>query len=398
MQVVYHTYHMAKKQIIIVGAGFSGVIAARQLSRRLQGTADVILVSSRDHFLFAPRLIDLLEDPNTKVPYEADLAAIAKRDGFTFLQATVLSVKRDRRIITVLRAGKEGDLKYDYAIICPGARIRYYGIEGAEKNTIGLKDLDCVEEIHKKVNELVLELRAKKSDTTCRSIFTFVVVGGGASGIEATFALKRYCEKLIETTAPECHKFLSFVLVQAAPQLLPGFPDSIVDGAASEITRQGVSVMLGEPVIHVEKNSLTTARGGIVPAGLIIWCAGLAPAQIAFEPETAHDHGGFLVTDRNLAIDERTFAAGDAITFRRKQIVAPRNGQTAELMGHAVADNVERAIRGKKLKPFRYSSKGAILTLGKTGYIDLPYLLIKTKLAIWFRDWVYRNLYNRIVG
>ncbi len=390
---------MAQKRILVVGAGFAGVLAARRMAKTLRSQAKVTLINAKDHFLFAPRLIDLLEDPDTKVPYRADLASIAKRDGFTFLQATVTSVKRDRRIVTIKDGdGKEKDLPYDHAVICPGARTNYYHIDGAEENSFDLKDLDSIKKIHARVQELITDSKATKSDTTCRSMLTFVVVGGGASGIEAAFALKNYCEKLIEESAPECQKFLSFVVAQAAPQLLPGFPDSVVDGAVSEITRHGVSVMIGEPVTKVENGSLTTARGGMLPAGLILWCAGLRPVPITFVPETAHDHGGFLVTDRNLAIDERTFAAGDAIMFRHEQVVAPKNGQTAEMMGMAVADNVIRSIRGQSLKPFHYWSKGTILTLGHTGYIDLPYFIIKTKLAIWLRDRFYRRVFRKVTG
>jgi len=105
---------------------------------------------------------------------------------------------------------------------------------------------------------------------------------------------------------------------------------------------------------------------------------------------------GFILTDRSLRLDDHTFAAGDAVTFRDKQVVVPKNGQTARLMGLLLAENIIRTLEKRPLKHFHYFSKGTLLIVGQTGFFDVHFWVFKSRWMVAFRDFFYRLIYREI--
>lgn len=388
---------MRTPQIVIVGAGFAGLLSAKRLSMRLGKSAKVVLLNTSDEFLFAPRLVDVLQERFERLPFRSDLAKLASRYGFRFLKATVTGIDRTEQKITyIANDGAVDEMSYDVVVVCPGATTCYYNTPGAKEFAIDLKTFESILQIRTRIVATFKRATAATNDAERRRLLSFSVVGAGASGVEAIFALKLHTEKYAATHAPELKKFLSFVLVQAAPQVLVGFPDAMVDGAIAQLHRQGISLFLNEPVTRVLSDGFETMHGRQVPSGLVLWCAGLSPQPLSITPEPMKDPAGFIQTDRNLQVDERMFAAGDAITFRDNHVVVPKNGQTARRMAFTITDNVIRVLQKRPLKHFHYFSKGTLLIVGKMGYLDLGGIILKSRLVLPLRDILYRMLYNEI--
>jgi len=263
-------------RIVVVGAGFAGLLATKRLALRLGSSADVLLINQADYFLFSPRLIDVLQDRSENLPFRSDLGELAKRHGFRFLQATVGEIDRTAKTLVCTQPdGTVETISFDIVVVSPGATTNYYNTPGAKEFTIDLKTFDSVLKIRERVVQIFERALAATTDEEKRRLLCFSVIGGGASGVEAMFALKTHVEKYLAAQTPELKKFLSFILVQAAPQLLMGFPDAIVDGAISQLHRQGVSLFVSEPVVRVTETGFETVHGRMVPSGLILWCAGL---------------------------------------------------------------------------------------------------------------------------
>lgn len=381
-------------RILIVGAGFVGLPIARRLKRSLGTRVDVTLIDAKDHFLFAPRLIDALAGEVAEDQIKTDLSLIADRFDFHFIQGDVQSIDRTKKRMRYIAQGKlpndADSISYDYLVLCPGSKISYFNIPGSKEYTSSLKSLEDVYHIHGRVHELVAQAREKKTDTQKAEIMNFVVVGGGASGVESLIALQQYVLRHCELHAPKLTPLVSFSLVNAAPQILTGFPLGSVRGAIKELTRRGVTLAMGEAVSCVENTCTVVTQSKRMSASLTIWASGVTPNIIPTEPDIHRDDRGSMITDAYLRVDPHTFAAGDAALYQEQNVIIPKNGQTALLMSRSISDNLIRSVKKQVLKPFHYKSKGSILWLGDTGFLNFGTFSLKSKFTPFLRELFYR--------
>ncbi|MDP3794024.1 MAG: FAD-dependent oxidoreductase, partial [Candidatus Uhrbacteria bacterium] len=349
---------MKSKQIVIVGAGFVGLLVARLLRIRLPHQVTVTLIDSKDHFLFTPRLIDLLagEHPTS---LRIDIQAFAKKYGFDFVKAEVKHVDRATQQVSFEETnGSLRKMTYDKVVVCCGARPSFYDVPGARQYAFPLKAIEHVERIHAQANVLLSRARLATKEKEKRALLSFVAVGGGAAGIEALFALRQYVFGLCVGSEEDVKPYMSFALVQAAPQILSGFEPTVVACSMTELSKAGVKIFIGEPVTHVAEDYLATGRTERIPAQLILWCAGLEAHDLSIDPDAHRRPSGFIPVDAYLRVDENMFAGGDVAFYREKNLVMPKNAQTAFLMAYNITENIVRSLHHQKLRPFHYVSHG----------------------------------------
>lgn len=379
---------MPEKQIVIVGAGFAGLMTARRLAKRAPQGAHITLIDQKDRFLFVPRLIDALNDPRTDVlRFTVPLVERCTKDGVAFVQGRVTMINRRKKCVE-LEGGQT--FPYDALVLCQGAKTNYYGIVGAQEHSCALKTTEDLACIVSKIDELINDAKQLADDAARRKKLSFVVVGGGASGIESLFALQNRFLSRCRDMAPGLANLAAFTLIQAAPQILPGFPLKMVNGARQELKRHGITLLEGEPVSNVEADRVTTVNGKTIDCGLVIWAAGIAPNKLAIDPVAFMDPAGGILTDRYLRVEPNVFAAGDVVNYQEHNVIIPKNAQTAMHMAVKLADNVLRSLDGRELLPFSYHNKGNLLTLGQTGYVDVQGIVAKTGLTPLIRDLFYR--------
>ncbi len=370
-----------KKRVVIVGAGFAGLGAACVLGKKSEALGiEVVLLDSREQFIFSPRLIDVLQDEQTPADVSFGLEDMAQRFGFTFRRATLKAIDRNRRelLLTPMESVRGSrEMSYDILVLAQGAQTNFYGIEGAQENSFPLKSLDDVMRIKQ---ALAKNLQAAQHETDAqqrRSLLSVTVVGGGASGVEALFALQLYAQKILhELHAQDMAQEVSYSLVQAAPQILTGFIPAVVAFAQRELTRMKAQVFLGVPVSCVTKHELCLTDGRSIPSSLTVWTAGLTPIGIEIEPKVDLAKGNWIQTDQYLRVSHDVFVAGDASSFAYERAVVPKNAQTARMMAQSLADNIERSLMGRELKPFHYTSKGVMLLTGLTGALQVKFLTL----------------------
>lgn len=382
--------------VVIIGGGFGGLQTAHELRRRAPLDTQITLVSANDRFFFTPRLIDRLEGKSVSSTESYRLSELATRHRYRFIHATVTNIDRTQKRLFYTDEQTQGitPLAYDWLVLCPGSETNSYDIPGVE-STFALKTEADVEAIHARVHELI-GLAAHASDEERRRLLSFAIVGAGATGIEALFALREYVAVALEEKAPDLLQHGSFTLIQGAPQILPGFPEPIVQGTEETLLKENVTIVIGEPIVKVGPSFLLTNAQRRIDAGLIIWCAGIKPLMVPIFPEVSRSANGCLVVDQYLRVDATIYAAGDAILFKQEQLIIPKNAQTTMSMGTAIARNIANEIKGQPLKPYRYFSKGNILTLGPTGFIDLRVVSFKSRLVPWLRDWFYRKRFEQL--
>lgn len=377
-----------KKRIVIVGAGFVGLYAARLLHDQLpRDTHEIALIDAKDHFLFTPRLIDFLqtgEERFLRIP----LSSTAQKMGVRFIQADVIRVDREKKQV-FLSKETPPSLPYDELVLCQGAKPCFYGIDGAREHALPLKRVEDVTDIHQRLGLLIEQARAGK-----RMVVN--VIGAGPSGVEALCAMREFVRTSDGRAKTPALPNIEFGLIQAAPQILPGFPLKVVMGTMDALRRMGVRISLAEPVVKVERDAVLTTRWRI-PSDLTIWTAGIEPYPIVIEPNVVHERSGYLTVDRFLRLDERVFAAGDVVMYREGNVTIPKNAQTAMMMARVLVRNVCASLEGRPLTPFHFSSKGNLLLLGETGYVDFRFGSVKTRWTGWIRDRLYRYRFKQIV-
>lgn len=360
------------KRIVIVGAGFAGFLTAKNLAKRKDRFLEIVLLDPKDHFLFAPLLVDVLQGDMQPEDISLSLPEMAKRFGFRFIQASVEGIDRFSKRLTYRQAETEETLEFDYLVLAQGARTNYYGNSTAEKYALPLKTLKDAARLRSRIEWAVSQALQEADPAKRRTLLSFSVVGAGATGIEALCSIQDIAH-LAAQEKPELVREMQFHLFQAANQILPGFPHRMVQFALAECERRGFLVHCGVPVSQVTEQSISCVDGSCFDSSCILWAAGLAPNMISVD-QALPQAGPWIQVDAFLAVSEGVFAAGDIVSASYEKVVVPKNAQTARLMAAVLSENIYRSLIGRKdLKKFRYFSKGTLLVMGHNGFADFRF-------------------------
>jgi NADH dehydrogenase len=353
-------------RVVIVGGGFGGLQAAKALG---DAPVRVTLVDRRNHHLFQP----LLYQVATAVLSPADIAH------------PIRSVLRDRRNVEVVLEEveaidpeakevilAEGRLPYDYLILAAGATHAYFGHDEWEPLAPGLKTLEDALAIRRRILLAFEEAEREPDPERRKALMTFVVVGAGPTGVEmagaiaeiARFSLSRDFRHIDTRDA-------RVILVEASDRALAAFPSSLSRYAIDDLQRLGVDVRLGKPVTAIAPG-LVTIGDESVAAETVIWAAGVRASPLGRTLGAALDRAGRVLVNPDLTVPgyPDIFVVGDmALLNGQDGTPLPGVAQVAMQEGTWAAGNIERAIVGKPLLPFRYRDLGNMATIGRNAAI-----------------------------
>lgn len=374
-------------KIVIVGAGFGGLAAAKRLANR---RAEVTLVDRRNHHLFQP----LLYQVATAALSPADIAApirsiLSHARNVRVVLDEVIGVDPDRQTVS-LDTGKV--LDFDHLVLATGASHSYFGREDWAAHAPGLKSIEDATAIRRNVL-LALERAETETDPTRRqSLLTFVVIGGGPTGVEMAGAIaelaRRAVSKDFRSITPSCSRI---VLVEAGLRLLPAFPSALSAAAKRSLSDLGVEVRTGTAVTGLGFGHVCCGNEWI-SARTIVWAAGVKASPAASWLGTQQDGAGRAVVTGELTAAgyPNIYAIGD--TARVAGILGqalPAIAPVAKQQGAYVADR----ILGRKQGPFLYRDYGNLATIGRSrAVIDwgrwqlsgFPAWLIWSVAHVWF--------------
>jgi NADH dehydrogenase len=380
----------ARPHIVIVGAGFGGLFAARGL-RRVD--ADITLVDQHNYHLFQPLL------------YQVATAGLAPSDiawpirGILSRQKNV-TVLLDRVSDVDTVAGAIGTLvrriPFDYLVLATGARHAYFGHDDWEPHAPGLKSIDDATSIRRRIL-MAFERAEMTDDERLRaSLLNFVIVGAGPTGVELAGTIAELARR---TLAADFRRIDSrsarIILVEAGPRVLPAFSGQLSDYAQKALQKLGVEVRLGQAVTHCDATGVVVGREHI-PAATVLWAAGVAasPAGAWIEAET--DRAGRVIVTSDLSVKNHPniFVVGDAAAVRdRKGAPVPGIAPAAKQQGRYVAGVIRSRIENKNTPAaFRYRHSGNLATIGrKSAVIEFPFIRLSGFLAWWV--WGIAHIY-----
>ena len=346
--------------VVIVGGGFAGLKAARILTA---ARFRVTLIDRRNHHVFQP----LLYQVATAVLNPSDIAApirrIVRGKNVTVLLGEVTAVDLEHKKV---RLGGD-EIAYDYVIVATGSTHSYFGHEDWSQHAPGLKTVEDALEIRKRVL-FAYEAAEREPDPERRKEWlTFVVVGGGPTGVELAGALAEISRVSL---AHDFHNFdprqAKVVLVEGLSRLLTTYPEKLSDKARRSLERLGVEVRTDTRVTEVRENGVQAGKEWI-GTRTVLWGAGVAASPLARSLGIALDRAGRVAVTPELHVvgHPDAYVVGDLATLVQDGVAIPGVAPAAMQQGTHAGKNIVRAARGLPLLPFRYWDRGSFAVIGR---------------------------------
>ena len=358
----------APPRIVIVGAGFAGLEAAKALGR---ADLPVTLVDRQNHHLFQPLLYQVATAALSAADVGEPIRKVLRR--YRSVQVLMGEVARiDTRARRVLLADGEA-LDYDYLLIASGSTHGYFGHGEWRRHAPGLKTL--ADARHMRARLLLAFERAERTADPAEQarLMTTAIVGGGPTGVELAGSLAELSRHTLvrdfRNIAPETARIM---LIEAGPRLLPGFSEESARYARERLERLGVEVRLDEAVEGVEARSITCA-GETIPVGQTLWAAGVSASPLCGMLGVETDKGGRVPVDAQLMARglERVFVIGDAARFEGADgAPLPGLAQVAKQEGRHLGRSLAKHLKeGAALEPFTYRSRGDTAIVGRNAAV-----------------------------
>jgi NADH:ubiquinone reductase (H+-translocating) len=384
---------------VILGCGFGGLFAARALSG---APVSITVVDRTNHHLFQPLLYQVATAGLTAPAVAAPIRhVLADQDNATVIYGDAQRVDTARRVV-VLDGGDE--IAYDRLIVATGAANNYFGNDGWEAFAPSLKTLEDAYQIRRRVL-LAFEHAEREMDTVKRAAWlTFVVIGGGATGVELSGA---FAEIARHTLHGQFRRFdprnARVVLVESGQRVLPAYPPTLSEQARVQLERLGVTVWLGRRVTGIDASGVQMGAEKI-SSNTVVWAAGVAASPLGATLGVPMDKAGRPVVGEDLSIPghPEVQVIGDLASLPWHLPRAPGTAPAAKQMGRFAAHSILLSLQNKKTKPFRYKDAGMLATIGRNSAVAVLGKLHLSGYPAWLL-WLVAHIYfligfrNRII-
>ena len=355
-----------RPRVIVVGAGFGGLSAAQALAKT---PADVTVVDRRNYHLFQPLL------------YQVATAGLSPAE----IAWPIRSVLRAQNNVTVQFGGVTGvdlaarevmvgdaRLGYDYLVVATGAQHAYFGHDDWEAFAPGLKRIEDATAIRRRILLAFERAESGRDAAERRRLLNFVIVGGGATGVEMAGAIAELAKKALASDFRVIDpREARIILVEAGPRLLPSFPPDLSAFARRSLEKLGVEVLLGKAVTRCDEAGVDVGESRI-DAETVIWAAGVMASPAAGWLHAEADRAGRVIVESDFSIKghPEVFVIGDTAHAAEDGRMLPGVAPVAKQAGQYVARLIDRRVRGKRPPPpFHYRDWGNLATIGRKSAI-----------------------------
>jgi NADH:ubiquinone reductase (H+-translocating) len=358
----------ARPHVVIIGGGFGGLTAAQSLSK---APVRITLIDRTNHHLFQPLLYQVamagLSPAEIAMPIRS---IVGGQRNVTVLLDEAERIDLDAKTVFL----KDGRIGYDFLILATGARTTYFGHDEWAHLAPGLKDLDDAVEIRRRVL-LAFEAAEREFDEAeRRRLMTFVVIGGGPTGVELAGSLAELARFVLardfRVVEAESAKV---ILIEAAPKILAAFGDELSEAGLEQLRELGVEVRTGTMVTDIDERGVHLGED-FVPTATVLWGAGVQTTPITKTLGVEIDRAGRVVVQPDLSVPDHpdAFVIGDAAAFLHQDgKPLPGVSPVAMQQGRAVAESIVRTLRGRPRDKFVYTDKGSMATIGRSRAVAL---------------------------
>lgn len=352
----------SKPRVVIIGAGFGGLEVTKSLAR---APVEITLIDRENYHCFQP----LLYQVATAALSPADIAwpirhILRRQENATVFMTEVTGVDVGRRVV----ATKAGPFSFDFLVIATGARNWHFGHDRWAEFAPGLKRIEDATRIRRGILSAFEEAELARDDAERKRLLTFVIIGGGPTGVEMAGAI---AEVARQTLARDFRRIdprtARIVLIEAGSRLLPTFSERHSRYARDTLTAMGVDVMTSSAVLQCDERGVDLADGRI-EAGAVIWAAGIMASPAAQWLSAERDRGGRVIVGPDLSLQSHNdiFVIGDTAAVQDVDgRPVPGLAAAAKQMGRHVGKLIAARVAGRSLPPFRYRNLGNLATIGR---------------------------------
>jgi NADH:ubiquinone reductase (H+-translocating) len=351
-----------RPQVIIVGAGFGGLEAAKALRR---APVDITVLDGHNHHCFQPLLYQVATAALSPAEVAWPIRHILRRQrNATVLMAEVTGVDvAAKRVLTA-----SGALAFDYLILATGATHSYFGHDEWAPVAPGLKRIEDALYIRHELLIAFEQAEVAKDAAERRRLLTFVIVGGGPTGVEMAGAIAEIARHtLVKDFRRIDPSTARIILLEAGPRILPAMPENLSDYASQALTRMGVEVMTSTRVTKCDAGGVDLEQGRI-DSRTLVWAAGVVASPAALWLNAAHDRAGRVTVEKDLSVTghPEIFVVGDTAAVQdEKGRPVPGIAPAAKQMGRYAGHLIAARIAGTLMPPFRYRHMGDLATIGR---------------------------------
>jgi NADH dehydrogenase len=359
-----------RPRVVIVGGGFAGLYAAKALRG---APVEVTVVDRTNYHLFQPMLYQVATAALDTSDIASPIRSILRRqENTSVLMADVVRVDIDSRTV-MCSAGHQ--LGYDYLLLAPGVRHAYFGHDDWETHAPGLKTADDAEEVRRRVLLAFEAAEVEPDAEKRRALLTFVVVGGGPTGVEVAGALAEIRQYALRRDFRRIDpRAATVMLLEGGRQLLPSYPAALGDDARDSLRRLGVDVRTETYVTDVREDHVGAGRL-VIPTHTVVWAAGNRASPLLQSLGTPLDAVGRAIVEPDCTIPghPEIFVLGDAAAFRGTDgKLLPGLCPVAIQQGRFAAATIRRELANRPRQTFAYRDKGQLAVIGRgRGVADL---------------------------
>lgn len=388
------TASQQRPKVVIIGAGFAGLVAARHLSNQ---PVDVLLVDRNNYHTFTPLLYQVATcglDPS-EIAYPVR-SIFRKSKNVSFLLGEVTGIDPQTHTVRINTGESVHDHPYDFLVLAAGSITNYFGNQTIEQHGFGLKDLGDAVVLRNHILRLI-ESAAWNEDTAQRqALTTLVVVGGGPTGLETAGALyELYNYMLRQEYRNALDLEARVILIEATDNLLQPYPPNLQRAALKQLQSLGVQVMLGEVVESVAEDHVRLRSGQVIPTHTLVWAAGVQGSPLAAMLDVEAQRGRRIPVDPTLKVIgfDTIYAAGDlTYILDEKGQTYPQMIPVAQQQGKRVARNILRRLKNQPEVAFVYHDRGLMATIGRRRAVAWPYYKVQLTGFIAWVTWLFLHL------
>ena len=376
-------------RVIVIGGGFGGLAAARVL-----GGSDLLvtLVDRKNHHLFQPLLYQVATAGLSPGDIAAPIRHVLRRErNIEVILGDVAHLHPDARTVELADGTR---LEYDFLVLATGATHAYFGHEKWAPLAPGLKTLEDAVEIRRRVLTAFERAEREHDPSAQRALLTFVVVGGGPTGVELAGALAEISRYTLAADFRHIHpQNARVVLVEAMPRLLPAYSERLSAAARRQLERLGVEVRTDVSVTGIDPDGVELAGGERIASRTVLWGAGVAASPLARELGAPLDRAGRVQVRPDLSVPGRpeVFVVGDVARIDQRGAPVPGLAPVAIQEGRCAARNVIRLARGRRTLPFHYFDRGTLSTIGRAAAVGEVFGVEVTGLVAWLL-WLFVHI------
>lgn len=378
-----------RPHVVIVGAGFGGLYAARSLK---DTDVRITVIDRRNYHLFQPLLYQVATASLSPADIAYPIRCALNRQNNTrvFLaEATTVDVNVRKVIL------EDGEIDYDYLILATGACHSYFGHPEWEVYAPGLKDVDDALEIRRRILLAFEKAEREPDEASRRALLTFVIVGGGPTGVELAGAIGEIaCKVMVGDFRTINPRDARIILVEAGPRVLPSFPEDLSTKAEASLRRLSVDVRTNSPVTAIQPDAVMIGDE-YIPTTTVLWAAGVTASPLARSLRVPLDRAGRVLVEPDLSIPghPEVFVIGDlAAIADHAGHQLPGLAPVAVQQGRHATHNILRRCQGFPGEAFRYVDRGSLTTIGRAAAVA-DFGMVKLSGFLAWIAWIFIHIF-----